>query len=259
MASSEGWRASGINFRSLLFLFYTNDITDDITSDIHRYCDDTSLLSVATDPVVAAQRLNSDLNTLYKWSKQWFMVFNPSKTVSLTINNISKNHDIQPLMLESTLVSEVGEHTHLGVIFSKNMSWKAHINNLCKKASQRLGMMQVLKYSLSRDTLAHIYTTIVLPLFDYGDVIYNNCTSGSSHLHELLHLRAARIVTGAITSTNTERLLHEELGWEKLIERRERHKVSQNIVGFIAPVIDKSGSFYYFPSHNLLFKKSNRY
>ena len=161
----------------LLFLVYTNDITDDITSDIHLYCDDTSLLSVATDPVVAAQRLNSDLNTLYKWSKQWFMVFNPSKTVSLTINNISKNHDNQPLMLENTLVSEVGEHTHLGVTFSKNMSWKAHINNLCKKASQRLGMMQVLKYSLSRDTLAHIYTAVVLPLFDYGDVIYNNCTS----------------------------------------------------------------------------------
>ena len=210
----------------LLFLVYTNDITDDITSDIHLYCDDTSLLSVATDPVVAAQRLNDDLNTLYKWSKHSFMVFNPSKTVSLTINNISKNHDIQPLMLENTLVSEVGEHTHLGVTFSKNMSWKAHINNLCKKASQRLGMMQVLKYSLSRDTLAHIYTAVVLSLFDYGDVIYNNCTSGSSHSLELLHLRAARIETGAITSTNTERLLREELGWEKLIKRRERHKVS---------------------------------
>ena len=73
---------------------------------------------------------------------------------------------------------------------------------------------------------AHIYTAVVLPLFDYGDVIYNNCTSGSSHSLDFLHLRAARIVTGAITSTNTERLLREELGWEKLIERRERHKVS---------------------------------
>ena len=49
------------------------------------------------------------------------MVFNPSKTVSLTINNISKNHDNQPLMLENTIVSEVGEHTHLGVTFSRNI------------------------------------------------------------------------------------------------------------------------------------------
>ena len=72
--------------------------------------------------------------------------------------------------------------------------------------------MQVLKYSLSRDTLAHIYTAVVLPLFENGDVIYNNCTSGTSHSLELLHLRSARIVTGAVTSTNTERRLREELG-----------------------------------------------
>ena len=86
-----------------------------------------------------------------------------------------------------------------------------------QKSQSATGYDQVLKYSLSRDTLAHIYTAVVLPLFDYG-VIYNNCTSGSSHSLELLHLSSARIVTGAITTTNTERLLPEELGWEKLIE-----------------------------------------
>ena len=84
---------------------------------------------------------------------------------------------------------------------------------------------------------------------------------------------AARIVSGAVASTNTQRLLDEELGWEGLKSRRQRHKlclfyrivnqldVPPYLSSLLPSFIGSSGSYHL--RHNLNFKafktKSSRY
>lgn len=209
----------------LLFLVYINDVTNYIESDIFLYADDTSLLSVSSDPVLSSMELNGDLHTLQTWANQWFITFNAGKTKSMCF---SKQQSIQyrpPLFLNGQRIKEVSQHTHLGLTFTNNMSWGEHITKIEHKACKRIGMFNCLKFSLSRNVLIHLYNTLVLPLFDYCDQIYDNCPVAQKQQLDRVQLSAARICTGAIRSTNKDTLIINELGWESLTSRRKRHKL----------------------------------
>jgi len=64
----------------LLSLCYINDITQNLTSQVRLYADDT-LIIISNEKDVAA--LQKDLNTIMKWSIDWQMTFNPN-TVNLS-------------------------------------------------------------------------------------------------------------------------------------------------------------------------------
>ena len=207
----------------LLFLIYTNDIVNNIKTDIYLFADDTSLLSVSDDPESSAMDLNADLKCLHMWAKQWRMSFNPIKTFSMSFTLSKAPLIVPPLYLGGQKIVEVSCHTHLGLTLTSTLNWGSHIANLSTKVSKRLGMLQCLKYSLSRSSLDYLYNTLILSLFDYADIIYYPNTVTLNQQIESLHLKGARIVTGAMISTNRERLLHDELGWNTLATRREMH------------------------------------
>ena len=61
----------------LLFLIYTNDLTEDLTTNVKLFADDTSLFSVVHDTQTSANDLNKDLEIINNWAFQWKMNFNP--------------------------------------------------------------------------------------------------------------------------------------------------------------------------------------
>jgi hypothetical protein len=67
----------------LLFLVYINDITDNIQSTCFLYANDTSLLEIVEDPQLTSTKLNSDLTNISKWTRDWLVTINPSKTEAL--------------------------------------------------------------------------------------------------------------------------------------------------------------------------------
>ena len=68
----------------LLFLIYINDLERDIKSNIKFFADDTMLFSLVKDPVISADDLNHDLETIRQWAHQWKLEFNPDPTKKAT-------------------------------------------------------------------------------------------------------------------------------------------------------------------------------
>ena len=64
----------------LLFLVYIDDLTDNISSDMRLFADDSSLFTGVKGMNETHDKLVNDLNTVTKWSYQWKMVFNPDIT-----------------------------------------------------------------------------------------------------------------------------------------------------------------------------------
>ena len=69
-----------------------------------------------------------------------------------------------------------------------------------------------------------MYKPFILPLFDYADIVWDNCTDTRSKKLESLHLEAIRIIIGGIRGT-THQKLYIESGFCTLKERRKRHKL----------------------------------
>ena len=54
----------------LLFLIYTNDLVDNISSEEKLFADDTSLFTVVYDADIASDQLNRDLEIISNWAHQ---------------------------------------------------------------------------------------------------------------------------------------------------------------------------------------------
>ena len=96
---------------------------------------------------------------------------------------------------------EVDFHKYLGITLSKNLSWGQHITEIVKKANRRLDVMTRMKRYLPRFCLEILYKTMIRPILDYGDVIYDNCTTFESEILERVQRRAAILITSAFKIT----------------------------------------------------------
>ena len=69
----------------LTFLIYINDITENITSNIKLFADDTSLyVTINEDAATATSQLNDDLSQICKWADSWLVKFNADKSKTLS-------------------------------------------------------------------------------------------------------------------------------------------------------------------------------
>ena len=73
------------------------------------------------------------------------------------------------------------------------------------------------------DTALIIYNSLIQPIFDYCDVVWDNLSSTSAQRLQKLQNRAARVITqqGYDVRSND---LRKELGWDTLEQRRYKHK-----------------------------------
>ena len=230
--TTSSWRdinagvSQGSILGPLLFIVFINDILTDINSTIKLFADDTSLYLIVDDPQETAQTLNDDLVKLHAWSTKWLVNFNPQKTETMTISRkLNKPH--QPnLIMNNTIIITVTEHKHLGLQLSDDGNWNKHIDMITKKAFSRVNILRKLKFILDRKTLETIYITFIRPLLEYADVVWDTKTQILINKLENVQVEAARIVTGGTRLVSLSNL-YIETGWEKLKDRRERHRTIQ--------------------------------
>ena len=161
----------------LLFLVYVNDFQHCIEHcKIILYADDT-LVYVSGKTVneieaflnedlkSVADRLSSNLLTL-NCEKSKFLLFG-SKQRLKSFNSIS-------VKVNNQLLGRVNSLNYLGVIFIEDLSWNDHIENIISKISQRLGLLKRIKDLLPIHSRLTLFNCLVLPSFDYGDVIWGD-------------------------------------------------------------------------------------
>ena len=126
---------------SLLFLLYVNDIADNLLSLTRLFADDTSLSNSNQSPYTIEDVMNTDLESISIWSKQWLVNFNPQKIKAMVFSNINLPNDVE-ITFQDKLVKLVACHKHLGITFDSNGKLNTHIVNIIKSASQRLCVLR---------------------------------------------------------------------------------------------------------------------
>ena len=75
--SIEAGVPQGLILGLLLFLIYINDLSNDLTTNVKLFADDTSLFSMVHNMNTSAINLNNYLNKIKNWAIQRKMNFNP--------------------------------------------------------------------------------------------------------------------------------------------------------------------------------------
>ncbi|MCP3899199.1 MAG: hypothetical protein GY707_05745, partial [Desulfobacteraceae bacterium] len=119
----------------LLFLVYINDIIHAVNySQIRLFADDTCLFIEVDNRDETTPKINSDLDSINKWSKKWLITFSPQKTKSLVISNKDDSYLNGDAIFNEHIIDVVSSHTYLGLTFSNNLKWSNHIDDISKRA-----------------------------------------------------------------------------------------------------------------------------
>ena len=223
----------------LLFLIYINDLTDNISSHMRLFADDSSLFTRVEGVDQTHDKLVKDLRTVTNWAYQWKMVFNPDLTKQAieVIFSVKKKKPEHPELLFNGIPVSREDHTkHLGIYLDSGLNFSKHIREAVMKATKGVSLLKYLSKYVSRKVLDLSYKLYVRPHLDYGDVIYHNQRTDLMNLVEQVQYKAALIVSGCWQGTNREKL-YEELGWEYLSQRRwcRRMTMFYKILNGMAP------------------------
>ena len=226
----------------LLALIYLNDLADITHNESLFYADDTSLYASYSRkpsqlialpgqrPVADSNRdevfksLQTDLNIISNFGTDWLISFSAAKTKQVIFSHVTSSH-LPSLSFDDSCIPLSSSHTHLGLTLSTDLRFHNHINIIIKKVNTALSPLYPIAKYLPRDILNQIYSTYILPIFDYSDIVYDGLITTKDKLRlERLHARAARLVTGALFNTSHNQLLL-DLGWDTLETRRKKHRL----------------------------------
>ena len=91
----------------------------------------------------------------------------------MILNRKGKRIQLPPLTLNNIIIKESDAITILGLTITRNLS---NVLKVIQKAQKRIFVLRKYKDILDRSTLNTPYKTMVRPIIEFGNVIYDNCT-----------------------------------------------------------------------------------
>ena len=123
-----------------LFLYYINDMPDNIRSTVRLFADDTiAYLTISSD--ADKDHLQEDLNQLADWEDTWMMKFHPEKCNVLSISK-KKTSMRYSYTLHGHRLEHVTSAKYLGVTISSDLKWNTHISNICQRANNTIRFLK---------------------------------------------------------------------------------------------------------------------
>lgn len=142
------------------------------------------------------------------------MLFNRSRTVSTCPINITT--------LDGSAIEQVDNYKYLGVWLDSSLSFQTHINQLQTKIKSRISFLFRNKASLTFPAKLALVKMTILPIIDFGDVIYRIASNSLLRKLDVVYHTAIRFVTNAPYNTHHCNL-YSLIGWPSLQTRRQKH------------------------------------
>ena len=135
----------GSIFGPLLFLIYANDLPNcHLASDIVLYADDTVICYSSQNLTDLQHHINTDLETVSQWFSSNLLTLNISKCNFVIFGSPQKLNRIQEVSIQvkDARIDRATSFKYLGVTLYQSMSWADHVDAICMKINQRIGLIR---------------------------------------------------------------------------------------------------------------------
>ena len=174
----------------LFFIVYVNDLQHALpNAKVQLYADDTVIFVSGKDPKALCNQLQYNLNRFQKWCNSNKLTINPGKTKLVTFGTRNSIKKAKPCLLYmgGQRIQHVSSYKYLGFILDSTLSFKSQVADIIKKVMHKRILLSKIMPFITADVALLIYKTMVLPYFDYCDIVY--CTACSGDLDKLQRLQ----------------------------------------------------------------------
>ncbi|KAJ4433995.1 hypothetical protein ANN_16314 [Periplaneta americana] len=184
----------------LLFSIYINDISSNLTSCRHHiYADDIQIYLHTRPNYIndAITKVNDDLNSISIWSKTHGLNLNASKSQAILIEHQRSKCDKQnlpPIIVNNTTIPYSTTVKNLGIYMDCHLEWNEQVNHTSKKIFSIIHSLKRLKNFLPDKLKLILVQTLVMPHFDYCDIILSNLNANLSNRLQRVHNACVRYI-----------------------------------------------------------------
>ena len=131
------------------------------------------------------------------------------------------------LKLVNSDIEQVDSQKVLGVTIDKYLSFDVHVEELCKKLSQRIAVLRKIRRFIPIEQRILYYNAMIKQVMRmiYGSTIWSNCSADNLTRILKLQKRATRVISGADTRSNRV-ILFNKLGWLPFYDEAKVNKCS---------------------------------
>ena len=126
--------------------------------------------------------------------------------------------------INNIAIQQTDSVKYLGFIIDSKLKWDVHIDKLCKRVGNLVKYLARLRYFINETNLNLIYKAIILPLFDYADILIDSCDKKYIKKLQTLQNRAGRIIMKVNPYEHISNAqIHSLLKWSSLESRRKKN------------------------------------
>lgn len=175
----------------LLFTIFINHISEYVHNcSLRQFADDTSITiecEINSNSIENTIKLiDNDLKSISQFCKIFQLSVNSIKSKAIIISskyNVNKINykNISPIIINNETIAYTDTVKYLGFNINREFSSSTHISKISQKVYHALSQIQSFKHSLPEFVKLNLIKTLILPIFDYMDVVYHEHDSHGAH------------------------------------------------------------------------------
>lgn len=246
------------------FKLLINDLNFDL--EYIKYVDDTTAVSVSTDPNNLSLQHAAD--SLCRWVLSSGMIVNEGKTKEMIVYFGTK-HDtdnVERISVNGKLIERVESFKLLGVYISSDLSWDTHIEYMLKKVAKRMYcIFCLIRIGAEVSEIISVYCSLIRSILEYACPVWHpGLTKGQHKNIERVQKRLIKMIypsssyANGLSSSGLERLYdrRERLTKDMFVEMKDPHHV---LHGLLPARIQSSYDLRNSYAFQIPFAKATRY
>ena len=184
----------------VLFVLYINDLPDNLKSNPYMFADDTKIFQIYPKDVATPRVIQDDLLKLDTWSSNWLLKFHPKKCHQVVINRKREEGQTSARYLPAgsgrLQLEQVECEKDLGITIDNNLTFEKHIDHICSKANQIMGLIRRTIDNLTPEIFKPLYIALVRSHLEYGQAVWSPFMRKSIKKIESVQRRATKAING---------------------------------------------------------------
>ena len=177
----------------LLFNIFINDIFMIIEqSDICNFADDNTLYSCGKSLTDIKENLVSDTKSILNWFRLNSLKANPGKFQFMILGD--KSHHKHELKINSIKVEASDDVLLLGITIDKKLTFKQHVENLCRKAQYKLHALRRIRKFLTIEKAKMLGNAFIDSQFNYAPLLWMFCRKTLYSKIEKIHHKTLKVI-----------------------------------------------------------------
>ena len=204
----------------LLFALFINDLPTAISKgNTLLYADDAVLFAACKDIKILEETLNAKLDEVNKWTLCHSLFINKRKTEFVIFGTDARLSDTVVIKIGDYEINRVYDFKYLGIVIDDSLTWKDHVRHVISKVGKRVGVLGCLRRNITIHAAFEMYNSLILPIFDYCNVVWSSWNKADMESLESLQKQASKIIVKSKCGTTST----DYLKFQSLEDRRNAH------------------------------------